>query len=107
MNTSLAPATSRAKPAGGPPFGAALRPQVLEEKELRGALEDLLRKMATGTIAVPSYIGRGAQDTSPVWGENLLRIGQEVLTNSLRHASASEFKARLSFERTRLSGAAR
>jgi signal transduction histidine kinase len=34
----------------------------------------------------------------PLWDENLLRIGQEVLTNSLRHAQASEFQARVSFE---------
>ena len=32
------------------------------------------------------------------WEENLLRIGQEVLTNVLRHAQASEFSAQLTFD---------
>jgi signal transduction histidine kinase/PAS domain-containing protein len=77
----------------------ALRPQVLEEKDLRGALEDLLRKMTTGTQLRTELAVEGASRPLPAaWGENLLRIGQEVLTNSLRHASASEFKARLLFE---------
>jgi signal transduction histidine kinase len=29
--------------------------------------------------------------------ENLLHIGQEALTNALKHANATEFRARLSF----------
>ena len=31
------------------------------------------------------------------WEGNILRIGQEVLTNALRHAHASEFKTELVF----------
>jgi signal transduction histidine kinase len=78
----------------------ALRPQALEDKDLHGALEDLLHKMATGTGLRTKLAVEGAPRALPaLWGENLLRIGQEVLTNSLRHASASEFKARLSFEK--------
>ena len=30
--------------------------------------------------------------------ENLLHIGQEALTNALKHAHATEFRARLSFD---------
>jgi len=33
----------------------------------------------------------------PEWEANLLRVGQEVLTNALRHAQASEFKTQLVF----------
>src|SRR5439155_15137526 len=33
----------------------------------------------------------------PEWEENILRICQEVLTNALRHAHASQFKAQLLF----------
>jgi signal transduction histidine kinase len=76
----------------------ALRPQALEEKELAGAIEELLKKMTTGTGLHAVLAVQGVPVAlSPAWGENLLRIGQEVLTNSLRHASASEFKAELSF----------
>jgi PAS domain S-box-containing protein len=77
----------------------ALRPQALEDKALSAAIEELLNKMTTGTGLKATLGVQGEPvDFSPVWGENLLRIGQEVLTNSLRHASASEFKALLSFE---------
>jgi PAS domain S-box-containing protein len=76
----------------------ALRPQALEEKDLCGALEDLLKKMTAGTDLRTELALEGTSRALPaLWAENLLRIGQEVLTNSLRHASASEFKARLSF----------
>jgi signal transduction histidine kinase len=76
----------------------ALRPQVLEEKDLSGALEDLLKKMTEGTPLRTELAVEGEPRALPdSWGENLLRIGQEVLTNSLRHASANEFKTRLSF----------
>jgi signal transduction histidine kinase len=81
----------------------ALRPQALEEKDLRGALEDLLGKMTKGTqLRTKLTVAGISRIVPPLWGENLLRIGQEVLTNSLRHASASEFKARLSFNRDHL-----
>jgi PAS domain S-box-containing protein len=78
----------------------ALRPQALEEKGLRGALEELIEKMTLGTALRGELALEGEPRALPSsWGENLLRIGQEVLTNSLRHAAASEFKARLSFDR--------
>jgi signal transduction histidine kinase len=72
----------------------------LEEKDLSGALEDEFKKMTTGTELRTQFAVEGPPRTLPaLWGENLLRIGQEVLTNSLRHASASEFTARLLFEK--------
>jgi PAS domain S-box-containing protein len=77
----------------------ALRPQALEEKDLCGAMEELIKKMTKGTGLRGEFALEGEpRSLPPIWGENLLRIGQEVLTNSLRHASASEFKARLSFD---------
>jgi signal transduction histidine kinase len=77
----------------------ALRPQSLEEKELPGALADLFRKMTTGTNISADFVQRGESRKLPRdWEENLLRIGQEVLTNALRHSQATEFKAALVFE---------
>jgi signal transduction histidine kinase len=32
----------------------------------------------------------------PIWQENLLRIGQEALTNALKYAHAKSFRTRLS-----------
>jgi len=77
----------------------ALRPLALEEKNLCDALEDLLRKMAAGTAVQAEFILVGEARPRPAeWDENLLRIGQEVLTNTLRHARATSFNARLVFE---------
>ena len=78
----------------------ALRLQSLEESDVCEALQNLIRKMTNGTSIHAEFNVRGRQhQLPPEWEENLLRIGQEVLTNALRHAQASEFKARLSFEK--------
>jgi signal transduction histidine kinase len=77
----------------------ALRPQALEEKKLCDALSSLMQKMTTGTGMQTVFAVDGApQAIPPEWEENLLRIGQEVLTNALRHAQATEFKSQLVFD---------
>jgi signal transduction histidine kinase len=76
----------------------ALRPQALEEKNLSEALAALFEKMTAGTSLRSEFILSGEpRPLPPVWEENLLRIGQEVLTNALRHAQASHFTARITF----------
>jgi PAS domain S-box-containing protein len=78
----------------------ALRPQTLEEKDLCEALESLFRKMTAGTNVQAEFIVRGKPPELPVeWEENLLRIGQEVLTNVLRHAQATKFNVQLAFDK--------
>ena len=77
----------------------ALRPQVLEEKQLSEALKDLIERMTSGTTVHAELTLQGEQQKlSPEWETNLLRIGQEVLTNVLRHARASEFNVLLVFD---------
>jgi len=77
----------------------ALRPQALEEKDLCAALEALIKKMTDGTPVQAEFISQGEQrKLPPDWEENLLRIGQEVLTNVLRHSQASHFGAQLEFD---------
>src|SRR6266480_1732904 len=74
----------------------ALRPQALDEKNLCQALEDLFRKMTAGTTLLAEFNVQGQPRLlPPEWEENILRICQEVLTNALRHAHASQFKAQL------------
>jgi signal transduction histidine kinase/PAS domain-containing protein len=76
----------------------ALRPQALEDKNLCEALEDLSRKMTDGTTMRAKFTLQGQPRPLPAeWEGNILRIGQEVLTNALRHAHASEFKTELVF----------
>src|SRR6266404_5594220 len=70
----------------------ALRPLALEDKGLPEALDDLLRKMTAGTTLRATSSLKGDPHRLPAeWEENLLHIGQEVLTNALRHARATEF----------------
>ena len=77
----------------------ALRPQALEEKQLSEALRDLVKKMTAGTTVKAEFTSQGEQQKlPPEWEANLLRIGQEVLTNVLRHARASEFNVLLVFD---------
>ena len=76
----------------------ALRPQALEENHWSEALEGLIKKMTGGTGLRSEFVLRGQPMPLPAdWEENLLRIGQEVLTNALRHACATEFKTKLVF----------
>jgi PAS domain S-box-containing protein len=77
----------------------ALRPQALEGKQLSEALKDLVKKMTAGTTVKAEFTSQGEQQKlPPEWETNLLRIGQEVLTNVLRHARASEFNVLLVFD---------
>jgi signal transduction histidine kinase len=77
----------------------ALRPQTLEEKDLCEALRSLIQKLTVGTPVRADFIVQVKPRELPLdWEENLLRIGQEVLTNALRHAQASVFHAELAFD---------
>jgi len=76
----------------------ALRPLALEEKTLATALHDLIERMTTGMAMKAEVILQGQpRELPPEWETNLLRIGQEVLTNVIRHAEASKFDTLLDF----------
>jgi len=76
----------------------ALRPLALEQKKLAEALEELLAKQTAGTAVQGKFILQGEpRELAPEWEANILRIGQEVLTNALRHAQATEFGMTLIF----------
>jgi signal transduction histidine kinase len=76
----------------------ALRPQALEENSLSIALHELLFKMTIDTPIKAKLTVDGEPRLLPQeWENNLLRIGQEVLTNALRHSQATEFCGRLCF----------
>jgi PAS domain S-box-containing protein len=76
----------------------ALRPQALEDRSLSDAMENLFRKATRGTGLKSEFVVLGQQQELPQdWEENLFRISQELLTNTIRHAQASHFAARLIF----------
>jgi signal transduction histidine kinase len=76
----------------------ALRPRALEANSLATALAELMAKMTSDTLVEAKLSVDGeARELPSEWENNLLRIGQEVLTNALRHARPTEFQAQLSF----------
>jgi PAS domain S-box-containing protein len=76
----------------------ALRPLALEEKTLPRALEELFHKMTAGTpLRLEFSLSGESRELPPEWEDNLLRVGQEVLTNALRHADAAVFKTSVTF----------
>jgi PAS domain S-box-containing protein len=77
----------------------ALRPQALEKAGFADALKAIIKNTAAGTALRTEFRVRGEPRQLPAGvEENLLHIGQEALTNALKHARASKFQARLSFD---------
>jgi signal transduction histidine kinase len=77
----------------------ALRPLALEQHDLEAALRDLLRRMTAGTPVAGEFRVHGTpRPLAPRWDENLLRVGQEALTNALRHGGPRRLVMRLVFD---------
>jgi PAS domain S-box-containing protein len=81
----------------------ALRPQLLEEGSLQSALHRLVTQTRTAAIDTTLYYEiEGTVYALPTEVENnLLRIGQEALTNAIRHAHADEIRVELVYDRDR------
>jgi signal transduction histidine kinase len=76
----------------------ALRPQALEDTSFWDALKRMIKQSTVGTALHTKFQMRGhPRDLPPLWQQNLLRISQEALTNTLKHAHAGRFEARLKF----------
>ena len=77
----------------------ALRPGILEQASFSQALRSIIEKITVGTPVRSKFQVEGdPRQLTPEVENNLLHIGQEALTNALKHARASEFEARLSFD---------
>jgi two-component system NarL family sensor kinase len=81
----------------------ALRPQLLEEGSLQSALHRLVAQLRTAALDTTLYYEiEGAMYALPSEVEsNLLRIGQEALTNAIKHAHADEIRVELVYDRDR------
>ena len=74
----------------------ALRPDALERDNLWEALKGIIKSTTAGTALRTTCELRGKlPELPPIWQENLLHIGQEALTNTLKYAHAQHFRARL------------
>jgi PAS domain S-box-containing protein len=75
----------------------ALRPQALQEHNFWDALKDIIKNTTVGTSLRATFEAQGKIPELPrSWQENLLHIGQEALTNTLKYAHAQNFRAHLS-----------
>jgi signal transduction histidine kinase len=75
-----------------------MRSQVLETHDLPGALENILKQMADGSDCETTFKVTGqVRRFAPVLENNLLRVGQEAITNAVRHAKARRIELQLDF----------
>jgi PAS domain S-box-containing protein len=73
----------------------ALRPPSLRNGKLFSAINDLLNRMTEGTDLNACFQGQGDEGSIPIdCEEALLRITQESLTNTIRHAPTIEANMR-------------
>jgi PAS domain S-box-containing protein len=81
----------------------ALRPQLLEEGNLQSALHRLIAQTRAAAMDTTLYYEiEGAVYALPTEVENnLLRMGQEALTNAIKHANADEIRVELIYDRDR------
>lgn len=76
----------------------ALRPQALQRDNFWDALKGIVKNTTAGTNLHTRFELRGKlRRLSPIWQENLLHIGQEALTNTLKYARPHNFETRLIF----------
>jgi PAS domain S-box-containing protein len=75
----------------------ALRPDALARANFWEALKGIIKDTTAGTALHTTCELRGKlPDLPSLWEENLLHIGQEALTNTLKYAQAQNFRTRLS-----------
>jgi signal transduction histidine kinase len=74
-----------------------LRSQELAHRDLPAALAELVRQMEDSPASVPLVVEGTPCELSLVIASNLFYIGQEALTNALRHASASQIIVTLAY----------
>ena len=74
----------------------ALRPQALEQDDFWQALKGIVKSTTVGTTLHTTFETQGKVPVlPPAWQENLLRIGQEALSNTLKYAHARNFRTHL------------
>jgi PAS domain S-box-containing protein len=77
----------------------ALRPQALQEHNFWDALKGIIKNTTVGTALRTKFQAQGRLPKLPqLWQENLLHIGEEALTNTLKYAHARNFETRLSYK---------
>ena len=77
-----------------------MRPRALEAGDLPTSLRSLVDEATTGTAVRGSFVSRGRGRQLPALLEDhLLRVGQEALSNALKHGECREVRVTLSYQR--------
>jgi signal transduction histidine kinase len=77
----------------------ALRPEALQKHNFWDALKGTIKSTTAGTAIHTTFQAQGKiPDLPQPWQVNLLHIGQEALTNTLKYAHAANFDTRLSYK---------
>src|ERR1019366_2454446 len=75
-----------------------MRSHILENTDLAAALQGLLRQLTDGTEIQSQFTVTGdARRLAPVIENNLLRVGQEAITNAVKHSHAKNIFVTLAF----------
>ncbi len=75
----------------------ALRPEALQHANFWDALKGIVKNTTAGTAICTKMRLRGKLPELPHdWQENLMHIGQEALTNTLKYAHADKFETHVS-----------
>ena len=78
---------------------AGLRPLELERRGLAGALAGFARRLSRTADVTVSFVTRGTPSPLPEAAElAVLRVGQESVTNALRHSGAKIVSMELSYD---------
>ncbi len=81
----------------------ALRPQALQEQNFWRALKGTIKNTTAGMALHTTFEAKGKLPELPQpWQENLLHIGEEALTNTLKYAHARNFETRLTYKAKKL-----
>ncbi|MFO1488950.1 MAG: histidine kinase [Verrucomicrobiota bacterium] len=79
-----------------------MQPQVLEAGDLAGALKEILEQLAEGVVAETGVEITGSRRRlAPAVKSNILRLGQEAITNSVKHSQATCLRVKLDFGESR------
>jgi signal transduction histidine kinase len=81
-----------------------LRSPALDAQDLATALRETATNMAeTGGVRVSMHVTGRPRSCGAEKERHILRIGQEAISNAVRHASASEIRVSLSYEASSMS----
>ena len=75
-----------------------MNPQALETGDLADALKGILKQLSDGLVPETRFevVGRERR-LLPVIESNILRLGQEAITNAVKHAGATQISVKLEF----------